>query len=155
MVPHRSTNRARRCLTSMSRREAVLSSWYGRSCWGVTPRTLCTIFATLVHWNGLSHFGGSWTKIAVPFCGHEIQQWHLELVVEDSIPANWPLINRYRMSQNEEEKSLYGMHRRCEPSSCGEDQQEGALLEISSVIINTNAALGGGAFGFVPNWWIQ
>jgi hypothetical protein len=32
VVPHRSTNRARRCLTSLSRREAVLSSWYGRSC---------------------------------------------------------------------------------------------------------------------------
>ena len=32
MVPHRSTNQARRCLTSLSRREAVLSSWYGRSC---------------------------------------------------------------------------------------------------------------------------
>ena len=32
MVPHRSTNRARRCLTSLSRREAVLSSLYGRSC---------------------------------------------------------------------------------------------------------------------------
>lgn len=32
MVPHRSTNLARRCLTSLSRREAVLSSWYGRSC---------------------------------------------------------------------------------------------------------------------------
>ena len=33
VVPHRSTNQARRCLTSLSRREAVLSSWYGRSCW--------------------------------------------------------------------------------------------------------------------------
>ena len=32
VVPHRSTNLARRCLTSLSRREAVLSSWYGRSC---------------------------------------------------------------------------------------------------------------------------
>ena len=32
VVPHRSTNQARRCLTSLSRREAVLSSWYGRSC---------------------------------------------------------------------------------------------------------------------------
>ncbi len=32
MVPHRSTNQARRCLTSLSRREAVLSTWYGRSC---------------------------------------------------------------------------------------------------------------------------
>jgi hypothetical protein len=31
VVPHRSTNRARRCLTSLSRREAVLSSLYGRS----------------------------------------------------------------------------------------------------------------------------
>ena len=32
MVPHRSTNLTRRCLTSLSGREAVLSSWYGRSC---------------------------------------------------------------------------------------------------------------------------
>ena len=31
VVPHRSTNRARTCLTSLSRREAVLSSLYGRS----------------------------------------------------------------------------------------------------------------------------
>ena len=33
VVPHRSTNLARQCLTSLSRREAVLSLWYGRS-WG-------------------------------------------------------------------------------------------------------------------------
>ena len=32
VVPHRSTNRARWCLTSQSGRDAVLSSWYGRSC---------------------------------------------------------------------------------------------------------------------------
>ena len=31
LVPHATTNGARRCLTSLSRREAVLSSWYGRS----------------------------------------------------------------------------------------------------------------------------
>ena len=31
VVPHRSTNRARACLTSLSGREAVLSCWYGRS----------------------------------------------------------------------------------------------------------------------------
>ena len=31
VVPHRSTNRARWCLTSQSGRDAVLSSWYGRS----------------------------------------------------------------------------------------------------------------------------
>ncbi len=31
VVPHRSTNRARACLTSLSRRDAVLSCWYGRS----------------------------------------------------------------------------------------------------------------------------
>ena len=31
VVPHRSTNLARKCLTSLSRREAVLSLWYGRS----------------------------------------------------------------------------------------------------------------------------
>ena len=36
VVPHRSTNQARRCLTSLSRREAVLSTWYGRSCKGVS-----------------------------------------------------------------------------------------------------------------------
>ena len=30
VVPHRSTNLTRRCLTSLSGREAVLSSWYGR-----------------------------------------------------------------------------------------------------------------------------
>ena len=32
VVPHRSTNLARQCLTSLSRREAVLSLWCGRSC---------------------------------------------------------------------------------------------------------------------------
>ena len=37
VVPHRSTNRARRCLTSLSRREAVFSSWYGRSYAHDTP----------------------------------------------------------------------------------------------------------------------
>ena len=31
VVPHRSTNLARTCLTSLSGREAVLSRWYGRS----------------------------------------------------------------------------------------------------------------------------
>ena len=31
VVPHRSTNRARTCLTSQSRRDVVLSCWYGRS----------------------------------------------------------------------------------------------------------------------------
>ena len=31
VVPHRSTSLARQCLTSLSRREAVLSLWYGRS----------------------------------------------------------------------------------------------------------------------------
>ena len=31
VVPHRSTGRARQCLTSLSRREAVLSLWYGPS----------------------------------------------------------------------------------------------------------------------------
>ena len=30
-ISHRSTNQARTCLTSLSRREAVLSCWYGRS----------------------------------------------------------------------------------------------------------------------------
>ena len=31
VVPHRSTNRARQCLTSQSERDAVLSLLYGRS----------------------------------------------------------------------------------------------------------------------------
>ena len=31
VVPHRSSSLARQCLTSLSRREAVLSLWYGRS----------------------------------------------------------------------------------------------------------------------------
>lgn len=31
VVPHRSTNRARTCLTSQSGRDVVLSCWYGRS----------------------------------------------------------------------------------------------------------------------------
>ena len=31
VVPHRSTNRARACLTSQSGRDVVLSCWYGRS----------------------------------------------------------------------------------------------------------------------------
>ena len=35
VVPHRSTNRARTCLTSQSRRDVVLSCWYGRSRKGV------------------------------------------------------------------------------------------------------------------------
>ena len=30
VVPHPSTNQARTCLTSLNRREAVLSCWYGR-----------------------------------------------------------------------------------------------------------------------------
>ena len=33
VVPHRSTNLTRCCLTSMSRRVSVLSALYGRSCW--------------------------------------------------------------------------------------------------------------------------
>ncbi|EJK72013.1 hypothetical protein THAOC_06496, partial [Thalassiosira oceanica] len=33
VVPHRSTNSTRQCLTSLSRREAVLSLWYGPSWW--------------------------------------------------------------------------------------------------------------------------
>ena len=40
VVPHRSTNLARQCLTSLSRREAVLSLWYGRSCRIGTLQTL-------------------------------------------------------------------------------------------------------------------
>ena len=38
VVPHRSTNLARSCLTSLSRREAVLSWLYGRSCLQHTHR---------------------------------------------------------------------------------------------------------------------
>ena len=43
MVPHRSTNQARTCLTSLSRREAVLSCWYGRSRCFVTPSRTYTL----------------------------------------------------------------------------------------------------------------
>ena len=43
VVPHRSTNRARHCLTSQSERDAVLSMWYGRSC----PH--CKFFIHLFH----------------------------------------------------------------------------------------------------------
>ena len=44
VVPHRSTNLARQCLTSLSRREAVLSLWYGRSCRIGTIQTLQTAY---------------------------------------------------------------------------------------------------------------
>jgi hypothetical protein len=37
VVPHRSTNRARQCLTSQSERDAVLSLLYGRS-WKTTAK---------------------------------------------------------------------------------------------------------------------
>ena len=40
VVPHRSTNQARQCLTSLSRREAVLSLLYGRSCF-LNPAIFC------------------------------------------------------------------------------------------------------------------
>lgn len=43
VVPHRSTNRARACLTSLSRREAVLSCWYGRSRVEATKIILYTV----------------------------------------------------------------------------------------------------------------
>jgi hypothetical protein len=43
VVPHRSTNQARTCLTSLSGREAVLSCWYGRSRHQVTPQLIFTL----------------------------------------------------------------------------------------------------------------
>jgi hypothetical protein len=43
VVPHRSTNQARTCLTSLSGREAVLSCWYGRSQNVVLSQPLLTI----------------------------------------------------------------------------------------------------------------
>ena len=43
VVPHRSTNPTRQCLTSLSRREAVLSLWYGRSCHSSIPAPLHTL----------------------------------------------------------------------------------------------------------------
>ena len=43
VVPHRSTNRARTCLTSLSRREAVLSCWYGRSYYEWDSQSICTV----------------------------------------------------------------------------------------------------------------
>ena len=42
VVPHRSTNLARQCLTSLSRREAVLSLWYVRSWRHTLKSTLDT-----------------------------------------------------------------------------------------------------------------
>ena len=56
VVPHRSTNLARQCLTSLSRREAVLSLWYGRSwhdwsiqtIWSVCSDFTFTSFSHLV-----------------------------------------------------------------------------------------------------------
>ena len=44
VVPRRSTNLARQCLTSLSRREAVLSLWYGRSYYHRGMQTLYTIY---------------------------------------------------------------------------------------------------------------
>ena len=52
MVPHRSTNRARACLTSLSRREAVLSCWYGRS------HQRASLFK-LLNCKGIINIGGS------------------------------------------------------------------------------------------------
>ena len=47
VVPHRSTNLARQCLTSLSRREAVLSLWYGRSWTYTTFLHIYTLTLTL------------------------------------------------------------------------------------------------------------
>ena len=54
VVPHRSTNLARWCLTSLSRREAVLSSLYGRSWmqWGLLTLCIAAIFVHLVFARG-------------------------------------------------------------------------------------------------------
>jgi hypothetical protein len=49
VVPHRSTNQARTCLTSLSGREAVLSGWYGRSR---SCRSHAAIYFEYVHGDG-------------------------------------------------------------------------------------------------------
>ena len=51
VVPHRSTNLARQCLTSLSRREAVLSLWYGRSCTRRRKKNLYSNFSILPLWD--------------------------------------------------------------------------------------------------------
>ena len=58
VVPHRSTNLARQCLTSLSRREAVLSLWYGRSCRTASNNTIQSqchaipfIYTFILHYN--------------------------------------------------------------------------------------------------------
>jgi hypothetical protein len=58
VVPHRSTNRARWCLTSQSGRNAGLSSWYGRSrhvkgngCIISLQYTTCTYLVYVVIFN--------------------------------------------------------------------------------------------------------
>jgi hypothetical protein len=51
VVPHRSTNQARTCLTSLSRREAVLSCWYGRSRMVWTLASLQSL-----NWNSSGQF---------------------------------------------------------------------------------------------------
>ena len=51
MVPHRSTNWTRQCLTSLSRREAVLSLLYGRSWSHVSLATYKHIILLYVHHN--------------------------------------------------------------------------------------------------------
>jgi hypothetical protein len=48
VVPHRSTNQARTCLTSLSRREAVLSCWYGRSRCGLSSITTVSYYGIYV-----------------------------------------------------------------------------------------------------------
>ena len=44
VVPHRSTNQARTCLTSLSRQKAELSGWYGRIH---HSNTLDSLYSTL------------------------------------------------------------------------------------------------------------
>jgi hypothetical protein len=54
VVPHRSTNLARRCLTSQSGRNAVLSSLYGRSCRYMPAKTQSAVLSL-----GAGHRGPS------------------------------------------------------------------------------------------------
>ena len=49
VVPHRSTNRARTCLTSQSGRDVVLSCWYGRS--QHTIRLIITYILIVTCWD--------------------------------------------------------------------------------------------------------
>ena len=65
VVPHRSTNLARLCLTSLSRREAVLSQWYGRSWSRETEFTLQICNLKVIFASTWNTFGGNILHVAM------------------------------------------------------------------------------------------